>query len=602
MLDHVRTLLREPRVPDPPGVSKWDRALVVLLTIGGVVSGFFEPDVAWPLLAAATTVVVVPMLILRRRAPLAAALIALGTELTTDVITQAFTNGTSVSFGAGIASIILIYHLFRWASGREVALGSGLLLVWQLLSAIAGDDFWEQIGGLTFWLFTGSVGLALRYRHNARRRGIEEARATERERLARELHDTVAHHVSAIVIQAQAGRAQAAKRPEAAAEVLGVIEEAASRTLTDMRRMVGALRDSEPAALAPQAGVADIERMAADVQRPPVEVVLAGDLDDLDSSLDASLYRIAQESITNARRHARNATRIVVRVDGHDDHVQLPRLRRRRGGPAGAGLRFRVRAGRHGRTSVAVGWQSHRRSPRRRRLAGGRHPASNGRIWFMTRRVLLADDQELIRAGFRMILEAQDPPIEVIGEAANGREAVELARRLRPDVCLLDIRMPEMDGIEATQLLAGPGVADPMAVVIVTTFDLDEYVHGALKAGARGFLLKDAGPELLVQAIEAAAEGDALISPSITARLLESFSAGAASPEPRQPIDPLTEREEEVLLTVARGRTNAEIAEELYIGLSTVKTHIASLMTKLGARNRVEIAMWAYETGRMGRT
>ena len=219
----------------------------------------------------------------------------------------------------------------------------------------------------------------------------------------------------------------------------------------------------------------------------------------------------------------------------------------------------------------------------------------------MTRRVLLADDQELIRAGFRMILEAQQPPIEVIGEATNGREAVEMARRLRPDVCLLDIRMPEMDGIEATRELAGPGVADPMAVVIVTTFDLDEYVHGALKAGARGFLLKDAGPELLVQAIEAAAEGDALISPSITGRLLEAFSAGTAPSEPSQPIDALTEREEEVLLTVARGRTNAEIAEELYIGLSTVKTHVASLMTKLGARNRVEIAMWAYETGRMNR-
>ena len=137
--------------------------------------------------------------------------------------------------------------------------------------------------------------------------------------------------------------------------------------------------------------------------------------------------------------------------------------------------------------------------------------------------------------------------------------------------------------------------------VVVGRLGVDEYVHGALKAGARGFLLKDAGPELLVQAIEAAAEGDALISPSITGRLLEAFSAGTAAAEPSQPIDPLTDREEEVLLTVARGRTNAEIAEELYIGLSTVKTHVASLMTKLGARNRVEIAMWAYETGRMGR-
>lgn len=220
----------------------------------------------------------------------------------------------------------------------------------------------------------------------------------------------------------------------------------------------------------------------------------------------------------------------------------------------------------------------------------------------MTLRVLVADDQELIRTGFRMILEAQDPPIRVVAEAADGAEAVRLARHHRPDVCLFDIRMPGMDGIEATAALAGPDVEDPMAVVVITTFDLDEYVHGALKAGARGFLLKDAGPELLVQAIEAAAQGDALIAPTITARLLETFSAGGPgrTGPPAQPIDALTEREEEVLVTLASGRTNAEIAEELYIGLSTVKTHVASLMTKLGARNRVEVAMWAYETGRVG--
>jgi DNA-binding NarL/FixJ family response regulator len=220
----------------------------------------------------------------------------------------------------------------------------------------------------------------------------------------------------------------------------------------------------------------------------------------------------------------------------------------------------------------------------------------------VTIRVVLADDQLLVRTGLRMILDAQ-PDIEVIGEAADGREAVELAQRLRPDVCLFDIRMPEMDGIEAARRLAGPDVADPLAVVIITTFDLDEYVHGALKAGARGFLLKDAGPALLVQAVHAAAAGDALIAPSVTVRLLATFAASAAgrssTSAPRQPIDALTEREEEVLLTVARGRTNAEIADELHISLSTAKTHIASLMTKLGARNRVEIAMWAYETGRM---
>ncbi|HEY7722417.1 MAG TPA: response regulator transcription factor, partial [Pedococcus sp.] len=166
------------------------------------------------------------------------------------------------------------------------------------------------------------------------------------------------------------------------------------------------------------------------------------------------------------------------------------------------------------------------------------------------------------------------------------------------DVLLVDIRMPGLDGVEVTRRLAGPDVTDPMAVVVITTFDLDEYVLGALRAGARGFLLKDAGPELLVQAIHAAANGDALIAPNVTRRLLATF-ADQAPVVPVQPIDPLTEREEEVLALVARGRTNAEIATELFVGLSTVKTHVASLMTKLGARNRVEIAMWAYDTRRV---
>jgi DNA-binding NarL/FixJ family response regulator len=159
--------------------------------------------------------------------------------------------------------------------------------------------------------------------------------------------------------------------------------------------------------------------------------------------------------------------------------------------------------------------------------------------------------------------------------------------------------MPEMDGLEATRQLAGPDVDDPLAVVVITTFDLDEYVHGALKAGARGFLLKDAGPELLIQAIHAAANGDALIAPNVTVRLLAAFSNVPLGRPLAQPIEPLTGREEELLITVARGRTNAEIANELHISLSTVKTHLASLMAKLGARNRVEIAIWAYETGRI---
>jgi DNA-binding NarL/FixJ family response regulator len=221
----------------------------------------------------------------------------------------------------------------------------------------------------------------------------------------------------------------------------------------------------------------------------------------------------------------------------------------------------------------------------------------------VTIRVLVADDQEMVRAGFRMILDSADD-IEVVAEAPDGRTAVELARRLRPDVCLMDIRMPSMDGLEATRLLAGPAVEEPCRVVIVTTFDLDEYVHAALQNGASGFLLKDAGPALLLEAVRAAVRGDALVSPSITVRLLAHFNATAGPGAPSAvapdtlPV-PITEREEEVLREVAKGSSNAEIAADLYISASTVKTHLASLQTKLGARNRVELAAFAWRTGRM---
>lgn len=213
-------------------------------------------------------------------------------------------------------------------------------------------------------------------------------------------------------------------------------------------------------------------------------------------------------------------------------------------------------------------------------------------------RVVVADDQEIVRIGLAMILDAQ-PDIEVVAQAADGRRAVELARSLHPDVCLFDVRMPGMDGIEATRALAGPGVADPLAVVVITTFDLDEYVYAALRAGARGFLLKDAGPALLTQAVHAAAEGDALIAPNVTMRLVKTFADTVPAGPLRQPLEALTDREEQILAAVARGRTNGEIAAEFFISLSTVKTHIANLMAKLGVRNRVEIALWAYETRRV---
>jgi DNA-binding NarL/FixJ family response regulator len=210
----------------------------------------------------------------------------------------------------------------------------------------------------------------------------------------------------------------------------------------------------------------------------------------------------------------------------------------------------------------------------------------------VTLRVLLADDQAMVRSGFRLILESQ-PGITVAAEAPDGTQAVSLAQKLRPDVCLVDIRMPGLDGIEVTRLLAGPGVADPLRVVIVTTFDTDEYVYGALRAGAVGFLLKDAGPALLIEAVRAASTGDALISPSVTVRLLKQLAPlrGRAAGAGNQ----LSERELDIARSIARGRTNQEIAAELFISLSTVKTHITRIQNKLGVRNRVEIAVWSWE-------
>jgi DNA-binding NarL/FixJ family response regulator len=213
-------------------------------------------------------------------------------------------------------------------------------------------------------------------------------------------------------------------------------------------------------------------------------------------------------------------------------------------------------------------------------------------------RILLVDDQPLLRTGFRMILSAE-PDFAVVGEAGDGASAVEIARRLKPDVVLMDIRMPGMDGIQATRALAGPGVAEPMKVLILTTFGLDEYVVESLRAGASGFLLKDAPAEDLVEAIRIVAAGDALLAPSVTRRLLDRIASKL--PPAHENVIPalseLTEREMEVLKLVARGLSNAEIAEKLVVSETTVKTHVSRILGKLDLRDRVQVVILAYESG-----
>jgi DNA-binding NarL/FixJ family response regulator len=224
-------------------------------------------------------------------------------------------------------------------------------------------------------------------------------------------------------------------------------------------------------------------------------------------------------------------------------------------------------------------------------------------------RILIADDQADIRGAFRIILDAQ-PDMTVVAEAADGVAAVEQANHLRPDVILADIRMPRLDGLEVTRMLAGPQVADPMRVVVVTTFDLDEYVYAALRNGACGFLLKRSGPALLAEAVRAAVAGDTLISPQVTVRLLRHLTSPMAAPgrvagagSTRTPDVPrLTDRELEITRLLAQGKTNAEIAADLFLAAGTVKNHLATIGRKLGARNRVGIAAWAWHNGHAGGT
>jgi DNA-binding NarL/FixJ family response regulator len=211
-------------------------------------------------------------------------------------------------------------------------------------------------------------------------------------------------------------------------------------------------------------------------------------------------------------------------------------------------------------------------------------------------KVLIADDQQLVRHGFRLILDGEHD-IQVVGEAADGLEAIETTRRLRPDVVLMDVRMPRMDGVQATERLTGPELASRARVLMLTTFDGDEHLFPALRAGASGFLLKDAPPDELVAAVRAVASGDALLAPAVTRRLIEDFARRPTREETAKQLEDLTDREVEVLVLIARGQSNSEIAGTLEIGETTVKTHVGRILTKLNLRDRAQAVVVAYESG-----
>lgn len=324
LTEALRSLWAEPRPVNPPRRVWRDWALVAVLATWSVAEAVLREDLtSRPLVLLAVLVVLAPLL-WRRSHPLGAVAVSFGTLTAVD-IARILLGEEAYLLSSISAVLVLAYALFRWGAGREAATGLGVILVWLVITHVADPmSTAEMAAGYGFFLFAAALGAAIRYHAKTRIREIDEARAREREQLARELHDTVAHHVSGIAIQAQAGRAVAASHPERATEVLAVIEDAAARTLTELRTMVGVLRATEEADFTPRPGVADLERLAGEADGgPPVHVELSGELDDLSPALDAALYRLAQESVTNARRHARCASRVTVRVVGNPERVQL---------------------------------------------------------------------------------------------------------------------------------------------------------------------------------------------------------------------------------------------------------------------------------------
>jgi len=403
----------------------------------------------------------------------------------------------------------------------------------------------------------------------------------------------VAHAISVIVVQARGGRRSLATEPEEAQEAFDSIEATAVEALAEMRRLLGVLRKGdEELALAPQPSLRHLGTLVAQVREAglPVELSVEGETTALPPGVDLSAYRIIQEALTNALKHAGPATaRVLVRYGPEDLEVEVTDTGRR---PTGGGW-LRPRARRYARAGDALRRSARSRSPRRGWLRRARTPAA-GLGATVSIRVLLADDERLVRAGFRMILKAE-AGLEVIGEAADGLEAVKAVEELRPDVVLMDIRMPKLDGLEATRRILARPEPQPR-VVVLTTFDLDAYVYEALRAGASGFLLKDAPEDQLVAAIRIAADGVAMFSPAVTRRLIEEFSR-RVSPEPPPALAELTQREREVLQLLARGLSNHEIAADLVVSEHTAKMHVAHILSKLGLRDRIQAVVLAYESG-----
>ncbi len=555
------------------------------------------------------------------------------------VVAAALVHGYILFPGAGpfLGLVAALYAVAAYGSGRAARISlAGVLAVQPLAVFHSGDPNFNSWGdaavGAVIFTATWVFGDSRRVRRlqlemieeraaRAERERDEQARLAvreERTRIAREMHDIVAHSVSVMVVQAGAARRLVDRDPGAAVDAAGEVETTGRAALREMRRVLGVLRtdDSDhpddaavPPVLEPQPGLGDVTTLVTKCR---------------DAGLDVAGAHGRRGASPAVGRRARGLPHHPGGLDQHDEARRARpcrdpgdlrrrcahgRGRRRRARARAGATRQRSRSARHAGTGrdlrrrpgrgCSPGRRLPRASPPAARAGSGteRQRSRVGALMAAPIRVLVADDQELVRTGFRMILQTEDD-IEVVGQAADGLEAVELARRHEPDVVLMDVRMPNLDGIEATGRLVGPLASPPapVRVLMLTTFDLDDYVYAALRNGASGFLLKDTPPEDLVRAIRIVASGEALLAPTVTRRLIEEFSRAPAPAAPPE-MGSLTDREREVLGLVARGLSNGEIAAELILGETTVKTHVGRILMKLGLRDRVQAVVLAYESG-----
>ena len=576
-------------------------ALALALGLGAIVETFLyaaDPgDRASCLIA--NLLATLPLVFWRTRLPWVAGVVTFAS------LVAVASNPTLLTLSGITAQLIVVYLV----ANRYRRRWSVLLAAPFLVAAVAwsGEDTLAGVMLLVLVVAAQVLGDSRRQRsqaiaeRDATRHAMAETQRDqvimeERARIARELHDVVAHHVSVIAVQAETARLTTPDMPEEGKERLAAIGQTARDSLTELRRLLGVLRaDGGPeAARSPQPGLgrlAELDRQrplgrntcAADARRRRDAPAAGRRPDGVPDRAGGTHERAATRSGRVRRRHAR--------------------LRGARASTAGERRRARTAGGRHERPRAArhAGARNHGRRqaedrPRRRRRLRrrGRAPPLEARA--MTVRVVVADDQEIVRAGFAALLETQDD-FAVAGTAADGVEAVELCRAERPDVVLMDVRMPSLDGIEATRLLAADGGKRPR-ILMLTTFDLDEYVYDALSAGASGFLLKDVAAETLFDAVRVVAAGEALLAPAVTRRLIDEF----ARLRPRAPARPelleeLTPRETEVLCLVAEGLSNDEIAERLVVSKETVKTHVSRVLGKLSLRDRSQAVIVAYESG-----